>query len=60
MRDFKCVLHKEERMGSPVTIAEIRNFKKCVENCALTGRILHVKLSCPRNAKHRIILENSS
>ncbi|XP_070018230.1 uncharacterized protein [Nicotiana sylvestris] len=30
MGDFNCVLHKEERIGSPVTMAEIRDFKQCV------------------------------
>lgn len=27
MRDFNCVLNKEDRLGSPVTMAEIREFK---------------------------------
>ncbi|XP_019266559.1 PREDICTED: uncharacterized protein LOC109243992 [Nicotiana attenuata] len=35
MGDFNCVLQKEERIGSPVTMAEIRDFKKYVEECEL-------------------------
>ncbi|XP_019260386.1 PREDICTED: uncharacterized protein LOC109238392 [Nicotiana attenuata] len=35
MGDFNCVLHKEERIGSPVTVTEIRDFKSCVETCDL-------------------------
>ncbi|XP_019248329.1 PREDICTED: uncharacterized protein LOC109227585 [Nicotiana attenuata] len=35
MGDFNCVLYKEERMGSPITMAEIRDFKKYVEDCSL-------------------------
>lgn len=34
MGDFNCVLYKEERVRSPVTMTEIRDFKKCVKDCA--------------------------
>ncbi|XP_016486838.1 uncharacterized protein LOC107807064 [Nicotiana tabacum] len=35
MGDFNCVLHKEERIGSPITMTEIREFKQCVKECTL-------------------------
>ncbi|XP_019232984.1 PREDICTED: uncharacterized protein LOC109213626 [Nicotiana attenuata] len=35
MGDFNCVLQKEERIGSPVSMAEIRDFKRCIEECEL-------------------------
>ncbi|KAM3267534.1 hypothetical protein P3S67_032290 [Capsicum chacoense] len=33
--DFNCVLNKEERIGRPVTMAEIIDFKVCVGQCGL-------------------------
>ncbi|XP_075091612.1 uncharacterized protein LOC142171806 [Nicotiana tabacum] len=35
MRDFNCVLNKDGRIGSPVSLSEIRDFKHCVEVCSL-------------------------
>lgn len=35
MGDFNNVLNVEERVGSKVTVAEIRDFKYCVEICQL-------------------------
>ncbi|XP_019236840.1 PREDICTED: uncharacterized protein LOC109217066 [Nicotiana attenuata] len=35
MGDFNCVLHKEDMIGSPITMAEIREFKECVTKCIL-------------------------
>ncbi|XP_060178196.1 uncharacterized protein LOC132608135 [Lycium barbarum] len=33
--DFNCVLEREEILGSPVTISDIREFKQCVLDCDL-------------------------
>ncbi|XP_075092350.1 uncharacterized protein LOC142172591 [Nicotiana tabacum] len=35
MRDFNCVLNREERIGSKVTMAETRDFRQCIEVCGL-------------------------
>lgn len=35
MGDFNCILSTEERMGIRVTIAEIKDFKKCMEECSM-------------------------
>lgn len=35
MGDFNCILNKGERIGSPITMSEIRDFKQCVEECTL-------------------------
>ncbi|XP_070040510.1 uncharacterized protein LOC142168794 [Nicotiana tabacum] len=35
MGDFNCVLHIDERIWSPVTLSEIREFKQCVDECTL-------------------------
>ncbi|XP_074305664.1 uncharacterized protein LOC141640884 [Silene latifolia] len=35
MGDFNNVLHVGERIGSEVTLAEIRDFQHCVDNCGL-------------------------
>ncbi|XP_060217048.1 uncharacterized protein LOC132644468 [Lycium barbarum] len=35
MGDFNCVLNREERVGRPVTLAEVREFKQCVGKCSL-------------------------
>lgn len=35
MGDFNCVLRREERVGSPVTMAEIRDFRNCVDTNGL-------------------------
>lgn len=35
MRDFNCVLNMDERIRSPVTIAEIKDFRKCMRECNL-------------------------
>ncbi|XP_060189094.1 uncharacterized protein LOC132618052 [Lycium barbarum] len=35
MGDFNCILKQEERLGSPVTLAEIREFTECVDRCGL-------------------------
>ncbi|XP_059310843.1 uncharacterized protein LOC132062254 [Lycium ferocissimum] len=34
MGDFNCVLNREERVGSPMTLAEVREFKQCVGKCS--------------------------
>lgn len=39
MGDFNCILSTEERMGSLVTMAEIKEFKKCMEECSMQGMI---------------------
>ncbi|XP_070025420.1 uncharacterized protein [Nicotiana sylvestris] len=33
MGDFNNVLNKEDKIGSPVTMAEIRDFRQCVDTC---------------------------
>lgn len=33
MGDFNSILNKEDRIGSPVTMAEIRDFRQCVDTC---------------------------
>lgn len=33
--DFNCVLNIEERLGSPMTMAEVREFRECVGKCDL-------------------------
>ncbi|XP_074311631.1 uncharacterized protein LOC141647380 [Silene latifolia] len=35
MGDFNNVLHIGERIGSEVTLAEIRDFQQCVDSCGL-------------------------
>lgn len=35
MGDFNCVLNKEDRIGRPVTMAEIREFRECIAECGL-------------------------
>ncbi|XP_075096511.1 uncharacterized protein LOC142174589 [Nicotiana tabacum] len=35
MGDFNSILSTEERVGSSVTMAKIREFKKCMEECSL-------------------------
>lgn len=35
MGDFNCVLSKEERIGSKVTMAETKDFRQCIEGCGL-------------------------
>ncbi|XP_075106714.1 uncharacterized protein LOC142179615 [Nicotiana tabacum] len=35
MGDFNCILHRDKRIGIPVTMSEIRKFKQCVEECTL-------------------------
>ncbi|XP_019252629.1 PREDICTED: uncharacterized protein LOC109231421 [Nicotiana attenuata] len=35
MGDFNCVLNKEDRVGRPVTMAEIREFRECIGECGL-------------------------
>ncbi|XP_074288442.1 uncharacterized protein LOC141613597 [Silene latifolia] len=35
MRDFNNVLHSDERIGSPVTQAEVQGFQDCVDECGL-------------------------
>lgn len=35
MADFNCVLRSEERIGRPVTVAEIKDIKHCMEACEL-------------------------
>lgn len=33
MGDFNSVLNREERVGSHVTLAEMRDFRQCMEAC---------------------------
>ncbi|XP_074292581.1 uncharacterized protein LOC141619461 [Silene latifolia] len=35
MGDFNNVLHFDERIGSPVSMAEVREFQDCVDRCGL-------------------------
>ncbi|XP_070021406.1 uncharacterized protein LOC142181303 [Nicotiana tabacum] len=35
MGDFNCILNREERIGSRVTMAKTRDFKQCIEACGL-------------------------
>ncbi|XP_070018366.1 uncharacterized protein [Nicotiana sylvestris] len=35
MGDFNCILNREERIGSRVTMAETRDFRQCIEACGL-------------------------
>ncbi|KAK4708977.1 hypothetical protein R3W88_029902 [Solanum pinnatisectum] len=35
MGDFNCVLNNNERIGSPISMAEIREFRNCVGSCGL-------------------------
>lgn len=35
MGDFNVVLNLDERIGSPVRLSEVKDFKECVEKCGL-------------------------
>ncbi|XP_075099405.1 uncharacterized protein LOC107783472 [Nicotiana tabacum] len=35
MGDFNCVLNRDKRVGSPITVSEIKEFKECVGRCSL-------------------------
>ncbi|XP_074318700.1 uncharacterized protein LOC141655522 [Silene latifolia] len=35
MGDFNNVLHSDERIGSPITQAEVQGFQECVDDCGL-------------------------
>ncbi|XP_060190365.1 uncharacterized protein LOC132619488 [Lycium barbarum] len=35
MGDFNCILNREQRLESPVTLAELKDFRKCVKDMGL-------------------------